>query len=130
MSLLGACARNVVHFHDIARRSTFHCVRLGPRLFDIVNIHGVTNELGRSGRAYFDLRDSIVGVQWVVSSSFGLELDDLGSSKWQIVCLKIGLVLVEADVKSSWTRPVDIPVRIGELLLVDFLGAVKLRDST
>ena len=130
MSLLGACARNVVHFHDITCHSTLHRVSLGSRLVDIVNIHGVANELGRGGREYFDLRNVISWVQWVISISFGLEFDDLGRGKWQVVCLKIGLVLVETDVKSSWTRSVDIPIRIGELLLVNFLGAMKLWDST
>jgi len=32
--------------------------------------------------------------------------------------------------KGSWSRPINIPIGIGELRLANLLGAMKLGDST
>ena len=79
MSHLCFSALNIISFHDIANGTTLHSISLRPASVDIIDSHGVTDELGWSSGANFDLSKSIVGVQWVISLPLGLELDDLRS---------------------------------------------------
>ena len=69
MSLLSFSACNVINFHDIAGSATSHGVGLGLGLLDIIDLHGITDELRRSDRASLDIRKLIGRVQRVVGSS-------------------------------------------------------------
>ena len=130
VSLLSSSSSNIINFQDITGDSTLHGVSFGSGLIDVVDVHGVADELGRGGRTHLDLRDVVLWVQRVIGLSLGLELDDLRMSKRQILRSEICLILVEANMKGSWSRPINIPVGIGELRLVNLLGAMKLGDST
>ena len=130
VSLLSSSSSNIINFQDITGDSALHGISLGSSLINVVDVHGVADELGRGGRTHLDLRDVVLRVQRVIGLSLGLELDDLRMSKRQILRSEICLILVEADMKGSWSRPINIPVGIGELRLVNLLGAMKLGDST
>ena len=54
----------------------------------------------------------------------------MGSGSLDVICLHVGLSLVEADVESAGARSVNVPVRVSELRLVALLGAVKFGGST
>lgn len=54
----------------------------------------------------------------------------MGSGSLDVICLHVGLSLVEANVESAGARSVNVPVRVSELRLVALLGAVKFGGST
>ena len=126
---LGACSLDVVKLHDVASGAASHGISLGPGLVDIVDVHGVADVLGWRGLANLDLGQVVGGIQRIVTLSVRLELDDLGGGAADVVRLQVGLLLVEADVEGAGARPVDVPVRVDELRLVDLLGAVQLGSS-
>ena len=121
VSLLGARPRDIVQFHWVARRPPRHNVGLGSALVDVIDGHGVSDELGRGGRPHLDLRDLVCGIQGVVTLPLGLEFDDLGLSSSKVICLEICFFLDQTNVKGTWTRPINIPVRVRELRLVHLL---------
>ena len=124
MSLLGTSPRNIIKFHRVARRSTRHDVSFGSALFNVVNSHSVADKLWRSGWTHLYLRNLIGGIQGVIALSLGLELDDLGLGAVKVLSLEISLFLDKPNVQSARARPIDVPVRIRELLLVHLLGAM------
>ena len=126
---LGASSLDVVKLHDIASGAAGHGVSLGPRLVDIVDVHGVADVLRGCGLANLNLGQVVGGIQRIVTLSLRLELDDLRGGTADVVRLQVGLPLVEADVEGSGARPVDVPVCVDELRLVDLLGAVELGSS-
>jgi len=130
MSLLGSCASDIVNFHWITSGSSGHDVRLGPALLDIINLHRITDEFRGSGWPHLDLRNIVTGIQRVISLSLRLELNDLWLSSIQILRLQVCLLLDETDMKGTRSRPVNIPVRVSELLFVDLLRAMKLGNRT
>ena len=75
--MLSFRASNVIGFHDIACGTTLHGIGLRPATLDIIDGHGVTDELRWSCWANLDLSQLIIGVQGVISLPLGLELDDL-----------------------------------------------------
>ena len=121
VSLLGARPCDIVQFHWVTRWPPRHNVGLGSALVDVVDGHGVSDELGRGGGSHLDLRDLVCGIQGVVTLSLGLEFDDLGLSSCKVISLEICFFLDQTNVKSTRARPINVPVRVGELRLVHLL---------
>ena len=67
MPHLCSSALNVINFHDIASWTTLHSISLRLTSVNIINRHGITDELGWSSGADFNFSKLIVGVQWVIS---------------------------------------------------------------
>ena len=110
MSHLSFSARNIISFHDIASGTTLHSISLGPAPVDIIDCHGVTDELGWCRGANFDLSQPIVRVKRVISLPLGLELNDLRGSSLDVPSIQISLILVEVDMECARARPINIPV--------------------
>ena len=121
MSLLSACACNVIDFHHVTSFSASHNVSLGSCLVDIIDIHSITNKLRRRSWANFNLWKLVVRVQWVVTGSLRLEFNDLWGGERQVTRLEVSLIFVESNVEGTRSRSIDIPVIVSELLLVNFL---------
>lgn len=130
MTHVGLSSFDVVKSHWVARLPTRHYVSPGPCLVDVVDFHGVSEELGRRGWPDFNLWQVVIWVQRIVSLSFRLELDNLRCSSTNVICLKVRLFLVEADVEGARARSVDVPVLVHELGLVHLLRAVQFWGST
>ena len=128
--LLSPCSSNIIDLHWVTSGSTLHNIGLRPALVDIVDGHCVANEFGGSSWAHLHLRNHVRGIQRVISLPLRLELDDLGLGTLQILRPQIGLLLNKADMEGARARSVNIPVRVGELLLVNLFRAVKLGYRT
>ena len=110
MSHLCLRALNVICFHDIASGTTLHSISLRPASLNIIDCHGITDELWRSCRSDFDLSQLVVRIKRVISLSFGLELNDLWRSAPNVLSSQVSLIFVEVDMECARARPVDIPV--------------------
>ena len=130
MSLLRSCAVDIVDVHDVTSLAASHDISLGLAALNVVDSHGVADELGRSCWSDLDLRQIVIWVQRIISLSRGLELDNLGSGSMNIIGRQVCLVLVQTHMEGTWSRAVDVPVLVGEFLLVGLLRAMKLGDST
>ena len=130
MPHLCSSALNVINFHDITSWTTLHSISLRLTSVNIINRHGITDELGRGCRADFDFSQLIVGVQWVISLPLGLELNDLRSGARDILSCQVGLILVEVNMECSRARSVNIPVWISELLFLGLFGAMEFGYGT
>ena len=124
MSLLRASPRNIIEFHRVARRPTGHDVSFRSALVNVIDRHGVADELGWGGWTLLHLRNPIGGIQGVIALSLGLELDDLGLGPVKVLSPEISLFLDKSNVQRAGARSINIPVRIRELLLVHLLGAM------
>ena len=101
MSLISTSALNVINFHNVSSDASSHrvCPRLG--LVDVIDLHGVANELWWGHRPHFNVRKIVSWVQRVVTSSLRLEFDNLGSSAADVSSFEISLFFVETNVKSA-----------------------------
>ena len=123
-------ASNVINCHHISSFTSSHGVSLGLALVDIVDVHGVANELGRGDRAYLNFRKLVAGVQRVVALTRGLELVNVGLGTLDVGRPEVGLLLVEADVEGTGARSVNVPIAVRKLLFLRLLGAVQFGSST
>ena len=110
VSHLSFSARNIISFHDIASGTTLHSISLGPTSLNIIDCHGVTDELGRCRRANFDISQLIVRIKRVISLPLGLELNDLRCSTLDVPSIQISLILIEVNMECTRARPINIPV--------------------
>ena len=101
MSLISTSAFNVIHFHNVSSDAASHrvCPRLG--LVNVIDLHGVADELWWGHWPHLNVRKIVIWVQRVVTSSRRLEFDNLGSSAKDVSCFEVGLLLVESNVESA-----------------------------
>ena len=129
MTNLSARAFDIVDLHNVASCATSHHICLWSRLIDVINDHSITNELRRSGRAHFHLRQIVDGVEWVITLTRRLELNNLRGSSLNVISPQVCLILVEADMEGARTRPVNVPVGVDILSFVNFLRSVKFGNG-
>lgn len=118
---LSARALDIIKLHDIASGASGHRVSLRPRLINIIDDHGIANELRRSRWACLNLGQVVDGVQRVIGLALRLELDNLRGSSTDIVSPQVSFLLVQSNVEGARARSVNIPVRIDVLSFVNFL---------
>ena len=110
MSLLCLRALNVFSLHDITCGATLHGIGLRPAFVDVIDGHGVADELRWSCRANLNFSQPVIGIQRVISLPLGLELDDLRCGALDVLSVQVCLILIEVDVECTRARPINIPV--------------------
>jgi hypothetical protein len=128
--LLSLSALDVVKPHGVTCLAASHDVGPGPAPVDVVDVHGIADELRRGSRTHLNLGNVVLWVQRVVALPLRLEFDDLRGCSVDITRRQVGLVLVETNVEGARARTVNVPVLVRELLLLDLLASVKLGGST
>lgn len=76
------------------------------------------------------MRQLVARIQRIYSLTVGLELNALGLALINIIGTQVGRWLVQGHVELSWARPIDVPVLISELRLVDNARAMNFRFSS
>ena len=109
---LGLGAVNVINFHCFTRGSTCHRIHLRPTSVDIVDVHLVSDESRRCCRSDFNFRNLVVWIQGIISLSFRLKLDNLGSCPLYVVSFQVCFRFVKSYMECARARSVDVPVLV------------------
>lgn len=84
MSWLRPCTFNIIYLVDLLGLGVVVPVMLGPCPWDVINVHLVTNKLGRCDRSHLDLGQFVHRRERVVSQTVSSELHTLRISSFDI----------------------------------------------
>lgn len=99
-------------------------VFLGVSTSDIRNVHLIADELWWSDWSRLNLSKIVHWVQRVMSKTVSCELNTLGGAALNISVSEIVLWLIQLNVKCCGLGAGNVPIRVGELWLVDLFRPV------